>query len=391
MTSRRAVGARSLWLPTLVAFLASALCSVLFAGTVLAGGAGPGISVDPAAGPVGSHITISGSKFTPGDKIQIGYATGSCASGVTVISGGTTSANGTGNISIGVTWPATGKGSYVICAQDTTNHHTYQGSTQFNVTDASAPSITISGPVTSGGTVTVNGAHFETPNGGTVEILYGPSGSAGCATSAGTTPINSDGTFTFTFSAPNETSATTIVVTAVSPQGSCNNSPTLMATTTVQVNAAAVSTATPAPTATATTTTSTSTSTAPTSLALPPTWPPSGPWTVVYCLIGLLLLLLLLLLALLLARGRKKNQPVTTIKQQETPVVNSQGGPMAVRSSIYAESPKGQRQTPIAEEVTTVTEEPINPPNGPSGANGPTGQGYPYNPQGPGGQGGRSY
>lgn len=370
----RATRGRQHALYTLVAAVVAALSLSLFAGTAFASGGGPGIGVNPVSGPVGTHLTVTGSKFTPGDKIQVGYTSGTCASGVTVISGATGTANSSGTISIPVTWPATGKGSFAICAQDTTNNHSYSSDSKFTVTDPSAPSITISSPVKSGGQVTVTGAHFELPNGGTVEILYGPSGSSGCASSQGTATINSDGSFTFTFNAPNETSTTTIVVTAVAPQGSCGNSPTLSATTTLQVLAAGsaqqttpttapTATATTAPTATATTsTTSTGTSTPPsTTLTFPPSWPPSGPWTVVYCLIGLLLLLLLLLLALLLARGRNKNQPVTTVKQQDSVATDSQGGSPMVRSSIYAEGPGGQKQTPIAEEVTTVTEEPIDP------------------------------
>lgn len=381
---RRATSGRRHLLTTLVAMLVAALGFGLFAGTALAGGGGPGISISPATGPVDTHLTVSGSKFNPGDKVQIGYTSGTCDSGVTIISGASGTADSSGSVQIPVTWPASGKGSFTVCAQDTTNNHSYGSSAKFNVTDPSAPSITISGPVKSGGTVTVTGSHFTLPNGGTVEILYGPEGSNGCATSQGTATLNSDGSFTFTFNAPNETTTTTIVVTAVNPQGSCSSSPTLSATTTVQVQPAVTATMTPttapSPTPTKGASGSTTSPTAP--ITFPPSWPPSGPWTVVYCLIGLLLLLLLLLLALLLARGRNKNQPVTKIKQQDTPVADSQGGAPMVRSSIYAEGPGGQRQTPLAEEVTTVSEEPFNPADGANGGavggpGGPAPQGGP--------------
>ncbi|HEX6123358.1 MAG TPA: hypothetical protein VFY89_09365 [Ktedonobacterales bacterium] len=87
-------------------------------------------------------------------------------------------------------------------------------------------------------------------------------------------------------------------------------------------------------------------------------------------MVGLLLLLLLLLLFLLLAR-RKKNDEQVVIKQNDRAVVNAgqggQGGSPMVQSSIYAENPRNQRRTQIAEEVTSVQEEPYNPNNPPDG------------------------
>jgi hypothetical protein len=333
----------------------------------LAGGAPSSVSfaVSPASGPVGTHVTIKGTSFTSGDHIQVGYAVGNCANGVTIISNATGSAGSDGSVTITFVWPSTGTGNYVVCAKDTTNGHTYSSSNTFQVASATAPSITVSSPVNAGQPVTVTGSNFDVPGGGSVEILYGPAGGNACANNAGTTNINSDGSFTFTFNAPFESTNTQITITAVYPQGSCGGSPVLQASKTVTVLAAATPTPTVTPSHLSVTPTST---TSPVGVVFPPTFPPTAAETVVYCLIGLLVLLLLLLLFLLLSRRRNQNQPVT-VRQSDTPMVNSRGGTGApmVQSSIYAENPRTQRRTQIAEEVTTIQEEPVNPPSPPSG------------------------
>jgi hypothetical protein len=337
------------------------------AGVALASGTGASVAVDPSAGPVGTQVTVKGSSFTPGDQIQVGYAAGNCSSGVTIISGATGTVGSDGTVTVIFKWPNTKAGAYTICVVDKTNGHTYSSSNTFTVTNVQAPAITVSSPVISGQPVTVKGTNWSIPGGGTVEILYGPAGGNACATSAGTATLNSDGTFTFTFNAPFEATATQITITAVYPQGSCSGDWILRASQTVTVQPAV--TPTPSPSATSPAhPTPTATTSPPEGVVFPPTFPPTPAETVVYCLVGLLLLLLLLLLFLLLSRSRRQNQP-TTIRQQDTPLVNSQGRPGApmVQSSIYAENPRNQRRTQIAEEVTTIQEEPINPPNPPSG------------------------
>lgn len=351
---------------------------VSLAGTALASGAGPGIGITPAGGPVGAHVTVTGNQFTSGDAIQVGYATGNCAAGITIIAGASGTVGSGGTIKIPFTWPQTAAGNYTLCAHDTTNGHSYSSPSPFQVTSPDPPTISVSGSLQSSQPITVTGAHFLLPGGGTAEVRYGAENSNGCATAAGTSSIGADGSFSVTFNAPFESSNTTIVITAVDPQGSCGGQPTLDATTSVTVRAAPSPTPTPSPTAAPTATPG-----GQAALAFPPSWPPSGPWTVVYCLIGLLLLLLLLLLALLLTRRRRKDQPATTIKQQDTPVVNAGGGPMGVQSRVYAESPRGQRQTPIWEE-TIVREEPVNPQNQPGQAGQPS-RNTPPNAGGPGG------
>jgi hypothetical protein len=343
-------------------------------GVAFAGGTPPSVNlaVDPASGQVGSQVTVKGSNFTGGDQIQIGYAVGDCSTGITIISDATGSAGSDGSVTISFIWPSSAVGDYVVCAQDTTNGHTYSSSNHFHVASATAPSITVSSPVKSSLPVTVTGSNFQVPGGGTVEILYGPAGSNGCGTSAGTASLKSDGTFTFTFNAPFEASDTQITITAVYPQGACNGAWVLRASKTVTVTGG-TATVSPSPKASPSSspalaiTPTATTGTTPVGIVFPPTFPPTPAETVVYCLIGLLLLLLLLLLFLLLSRRSKNNERVT-VRQSDRVVVNSgQGGAPTVQSSIYAENPRNQRRTQIAEEVTSIQEEPINPPNSPGG------------------------
>ncbi len=339
---------------------------------VFASGAGPGVSITPDSGSVGTHVSVHGSNFKAGDKIIVGFSSGDCSSGVTNISGAEGTVGGDGTFIIPFVWPSTPKGSYKVCAIDQTNGNTYTSDKPFQVLSTDPPSITISGPVQAGQPVQVTGKNFL-PGGGTVEVLYGADGSNGCTNSQGTADVGSDGSFTFTFNAPFTSSTETIVVTAVEPQGSCGGSPTLQASANVQVTGAAAATATPVPP-------TPTTAPAPTATAGPGTglivWPPSGPWTVVYCLIGLLALLLLLLLLLLLARRRRKDQP-EVIREQDRVVVApnaagaagaGQGGNATVQRDVYAENPRTGQRTPIAEEVTSVQEEYLdNPPSGQGG------------------------
>ncbi len=339
-----------------------ALLTVLTAtGVAFAGGATPGVTVSPASGPVGTNVTLSGNGFHVGDNILVGYSTGNCSSSVITIAKASGAVGGDGKFTIPFVWPSTQIGSYTLCAIDQTNNTSYPSATKFQVLSPNPPTITVNGPVTSGQPVQVTGANFL-PGGGTAEVRYGSAGSNGCANDGATVTVNSDGSFTATFTAPYTAADTTIVVSAVEPQGSCGGSPVLQAQTNVSVKAAAV----PIVTVTATTTPVVSPP-APPSQALPwpPTWPPSGAWTVVYCLIGLLLLLLLLLLIFLLVRRRRKDEPVT-IEERDSVVINSSAassaagtagmGRMTLQRDIIARDAKG-RETPIAEEIYSTEEE----------------------------------
>ncbi|HEV2404227.1 MAG TPA: IPT/TIG domain-containing protein, partial [Ktedonobacterales bacterium] len=143
--------------------------------TVFAGGGGVGVSVSPGSGPVGTYVTLTGNGFPVGDNVSIAYTTGtSCGSGVITITGATATVGSNKIVTIRFQWPATAQGAYTICAIDNTGSHT--ASTQFTVVSANPPAITVSGPVTSGQQVTVNGSNYL-PGGGTVDISSG--GAAG--------------------------------------------------------------------------------------------------------------------------------------------------------------------------------------------------------------------
>jgi MYXO-CTERM domain-containing protein len=364
--TRRVRAGLGIVLAALVVLAVLALPAIVFAS-----GAGPGITVTPDSGSVRTHVSVNGSHFKAGDKIVVGFSSGDCSSGVTIISGAEGTVGGDGRFIIPFAWPNTPKGTYAVCAIDQTNGHSYKSSNPFQVLSTDPPTITISGPVQAGQPVQVSGTNFL-PGGGTVEVLYGPDGSNGCANSQGTADVGSDGTFTFTFNAPFTSSDETIVVTGVEPQGSCGESPVLQASANVQVTAAVAATPTPAPTAT----TAAPTATPGGGIGGIVVWPPSGPWTVVYCLIGLLALLLLLLLLLLLARRRRKDEPEVIREQDRVVVAPSaaggagagQGGQATVQRDVYSENPRTGQRTPIAEEVTSVQEEYLdNPPSGQGG------------------------
>src|SRR5260221_8924365 len=261
--------------------LAALLALVLVPAVALAGGGGgggptPGIALSPSSGRVGTHVSASGNNFHAGDDISIGYSTGNCGSGVVTISGGRGQARGEGKVPIFFTCPAdTPAGKYTVCVIDNPSHKTYPASSQFEVLSPNPPTITVNGPVTAGDKVTVTGANFL-PGGGTVDISYGPSGSNGCATSAGSATVGADGSFSASFNAPFTSSDETITVTAVEPQSSCGQSPVLEAHAHLSVKAQA----TPTPIITSTPNPSPNPP-----LPWPPTWPPTRAWTGVDCLV----------------------------------------------------------------------------------------------------------
>ncbi len=183
----------------------------------------------------------------------------------------------------------------------------------FSVLSASPATLTLSSPVKSQGQVTVTGANFL-PGGTAVEVFYGLSGStsqstgsasaAVCTQSVGTKTADAKGGFTLTFQAPFVSVNSPVTVTAVSPQATCGGTPVLMAAKTVTVLAASSATVTATATSQSNSFINGFTGTN------NQVWPPSGIWSVVDCLVGLLLFLLLLL-ALLVAsrnRGQASNQ-----------------------------------------------------------------------------------
>jgi hypothetical protein len=307
------------------------------------------VSISPDSGPVGAHLTVTGEHFKAGDPIQVGYTTADCTT-MTTIGGATGTTGHDGSFTIGVIWPNTQQGSFTVCAQDTATGKNYPSPNPYNVLSAAAPALTVS-PQTihSQDTVTVTGANFL-PAGGSVEVLWGPQGGGGaargdiCANSIGK-PTNTGGKFALTFQAPYAGSDMPITVIAVSPAGSCGRTPILSAQQNLTVRAGA------APTATS------SQSKGPSIVV--PVWPPTGIWSVVYCLVGLLLFLLLLLGLLVASRNSNKRQPAVVQQGQggqagggrlmgSTRVtVGSDGRPVATEQ-VYAQSRRGTA-TPVAD------------------------------------------
>jgi hypothetical protein len=410
--------------------------------------ANPGncIAVQPGYGATGTQVTANGSNLHSGDTITIGYSTDGCKTVIT-ISGASKGAGSDGTVKITFPWPSTPAGHYDVCATDTASGVTLQAPGGFQV---DAPAITATSPVTSGQTVTVNGTGFQPTSsaGAQVEVLYG--GADGCATSVATETVGSDGTFTATFPAPNETADTTIIVAAVEPQATCSATPILKATANVVVQVAlqptisvigqvnsgdtmhvngtqfraadgpvqilygaqgsdgcahVLGTAPVNADGTFTTTVTAPSVNSQTTITVAGVQPvgscasgakqkalvavtimkPGGTFfgivgsgMAVFCLAGLLLLLLLLLLLFLLLRRRNKEQPVT-IEERDRVVVNAnrQGGGTGtaqVERQIVARDARGN-VTPIAEEVYTSQEDLVDDP-GSGGASGGSGGGF---------------
>jgi len=327
-----------------------ALLSLLLMPTIALASGGGTVAISPSSGPVGTHTTVTGAHLTPGTPVQVGYSSGDCSSGVTIIAGATGTTDSNGSVTISVTWPPTGTGSYVVCVTETQTGKTHQSDGQYQVLSTTPADITITpNPMQSSQQVTVKGTNFL-PGNDSVEVFFGDASGDVCANSGGTATIAADGTWTITFKAPFKAQDTPVKVMAVEPQHTCDGAAVQQVSKTVTVKAAPAATATAGGSG---------------GIALP-VWPPSGVWSVVYCLVGLLLFLLLLLALLVVARQRRKDQPVT-IQERNTVMVNSgagrAGGAPAVQREVYAQDQRG-RQVRIADEVTTVEEEPMPPPRG---------------------------
>lgn len=346
------------------------------------GGSNATISFSPQSGPVGVNVTATGSKFPAGDPVQIGYSAISDCASMTAINGATGTAASDGSLSVTTAWPQTAAGSYTVCAKDTKTNKTYAGSNPFTVLTASPASITVSSPVVSSKTVTVTGANFL-PAGESVEVFYGTKSTGGaatgdvCAQNAGTKTTDSKGSFTLTFNAPFYSVDTPLVITAVSPQDTCGGSPVLMAQKSVTVLAATSATRV------AQTPTAQPENTANTKDQI---WPPTGIWSVVDCLVGLLLFLLLLLALLIASRNRNQGQSSSSSSASAQPRQPTQAGgrlmgstqvsvgpdgrPMA-SEQIYAQARRGA-PVHVANVEDSVEEEPMPDLTPPGGANPPT-------------------
>ncbi len=295
--------------------LVALLTALMLPTTALAqqeSGSPAAVSIAPTSGPVGARITVNGVRFKSGTPVDVGYATTACTSGLAIFSGASNTVLKDGTVTIGVVWPQTATGTYLVCLRDKNTLKTYPSDTPYQVLSASPPSLAVSpSPAVSQGQVTVIGSNFL-PSGGSVEVLWGPAGGGGgaargdvCANHVEVTPTDASGKFTVKFTAPFTSANMPVTVIAVSPQGSCGGTPVLSAQQPLMIEGAASATATAAAKQQVVNNVG------------PPGWPPTGIWSVVYCLIGLLLFLLLLLALLIASRNRDKNQPA---------VINQQNG-----------------------------------------------------------------
>jgi len=266
------------------------------------------VSIAPTSGPVGARITVNGVRFKSGTPVEAGYATSDCTSGLAIFSGVSGTVANDGTVMLGAVWPQTKTGTYLVCLRDKNTLKTYPSDSPYQVLSTLAPSLTVSpSPVVSQSQVTVTGSNFL-PSGGSVEVLWGTAGGGGgaargdaCANRVDVKTTDANGKFTATFTAPFTSTDMPITVIAVSPQGSCGGTPVLSAQSALTVKAAGSATA----------------AATPQTRVENPVWPPTGIWSVVYCLVGLLLFLLLLLALLIASRNKDKNQPA---------VVNQQSG-----------------------------------------------------------------
>jgi hypothetical protein len=328
----------------LVALLVVGLAQTAFA----SGPNNASVSITPASGPAGTHVTVIGAHFTPNTPVTVGYSKTDCTAGVIAIDGSDQTTGPDGSVTVTIIWPSTDNGKYVICVTEKGTGKIHQSDTQFEELSPSAATIDVTQTVRSAGKVAVTGKNYLLPGGSTFEVLYGAAGSNGCANSVASGTINADGTFNVTFDAPFVQADTTYQVTAVSPAKTCGAGAVLSASKPLTVTV--TPTFTPTPKATSTP-----------GFSFPGIG--GGPQTVILCLAGLLALLILLLLLLVFARGRRQNQPVTI--QERNTVTVGPGGPSTagspqVQRDIYAQDPRG-RQTRIATEQTSVEEEPYNP------------------------------
>ncbi|HEX9067169.1 MAG TPA: hypothetical protein VF807_00260 [Ktedonobacterales bacterium] len=403
--------ARAMRLPLVVAL--AALLVLIAAPSAFASGTPGGITITPKTGSAGTQVQITGLRFDPNTHIPVGFsADSSCPSSFTPLGTASTDSNGTFTPNPTIfTWPSTGTGTaagvYTICFTD--KNGTHASTAQFEVTGGgtnptptltptpptggtTTPTVTptagpkahvsVTSPVPAGGMVLISGTGFLTATPGTsgrslapattttpttsatpgqVAISVGPANSNGCNTQVTTLTPNADGSFSVFVRAPQVTTNTHFTIAASSPVGKCAS-----ATHYDHVDLLISSGATQPTFGVATPGSGTPVPVLPTfapSATVTPT--PGGggsgsPTVVIYCLIGLLVLLGILLLGLLFARASNRNRAVT-IRERNTPVTDAtaQTGPGAVQRDIYAVDPRG-RQTPVAQDVFEVEEEPLN-------------------------------
>jgi hypothetical protein len=196
-------------------------------------GGGPGVTLSPLDGPVGTKVSVTAIHMRAGDLIGLGVSASGCVADVQVLPAAEATVQTDGTLILRFNWPVTPPGTYIICVIDRTADVIFPADVHFQATSGAPATIMLANSVKSEQPVTVRGTRF--PAGGTVEVLYGPPSSNGCANSQGTASVGDDGFFTFTFSAPYAAHAQIVMVTAVEPQGSCGNAPVVEARTYLRI------------------------------------------------------------------------------------------------------------------------------------------------------------
>lgn len=202
---------------------------------------------NPASGPEGTHVIVTGDHWTPQTDLSftLSSPSGTCVAGSTPLPTPTATVKNDGTFTLMFVWPAVPAGTYAICAFGTGAPANGLASTNtFVKLGAGTPRLILPTSAAAGTVVTIMGANWF-PTTSQIELLYGDPGSNGCTTHLTTLPagsIDAGGGLSGTFIAPGATGP--ITVTAISPPGSCATGPTLSTTATLTI--------TPAPTATPT-------------------------------------------------------------------------------------------------------------------------------------------
>lgn len=218
------------------------------------------VSPSSGQGPVGAHVTVSGSGWTS-SSVSVGAAqsASSCASSSTWQTTFTTQQVSGGDFTATFIWPSSlSSGQYALCAisADTSTSSTptatpgVSASQTFTVRSGSPPALSLSQAyVQAGQPVTITGTNFfGAPSGASVSVMLLANGNA---TSIGQADPGSDGSFTLQYT----TNTATIGNVTIQAQSASEGGAPAALQATVQLNivAAATPTATVAPTATATT------------------------------------------------------------------------------------------------------------------------------------------
>ncbi len=202
------------------------------------------VSPTSSKGPVGAHLTISGSNFTASANILI-YASSAtdCSQQAAGIASAT--ANGGGSFTTGFLWPiALNGGTFYICASGVTS-----GAPSYHVLSPTPPTLSLSAPsITAGQSLTIKGSGFVgLPDSGTVVLAEVDSAGHDVTIPFPVAAVGTDGSFTTSWtvsSAPG-----TMTIRAFS-QREGNADPVLQATAQLVVIAAGSPTASVTVTAT---------------------------------------------------------------------------------------------------------------------------------------------